>query len=122
MNSLGLFQFRSTARDRRDDLGRLEPIKTALAIALTSLDSEIAGISRRQDEAREQVCILIGSESAIYFEREAADEKILSVAERELMIATRRVAELRRQRETLGEADMTLQSLLESLERHSDSQ
>ena len=66
--------------------------------------------------------MLIGSETAIFFEREAADEKMLSAAECELMIATRRVAELQRQRERLREADMTVQSLLESLERHSDDQ
>ena len=66
--------------------------------------------------------MLIGAESGIYYEREAAEEKILSEAERDLMIATRRVAELERQRDRLREIDITLQSLFESLEPPADGQ
>jgi hypothetical protein len=110
-DSLGLFQFRSVDRDRRSDLARLEPIRTALAAALSSLDSEIAGIIERREAAREQVSMLIGSESGLYYEREAPEEKLLSAAERELMNATRRVAELERQRDRLREMDVTLKSL-----------
>jgi predicted RNase H-like nuclease (RuvC/YqgF family) len=113
MSYVGFFGFRSAERNKESDFARLAPTKSALVAALSSLESEITGLSRRREAAREQLCHLIGSESGIYYEREEAEESLLSKVERELMLATRRVAELQRQRDRLQKMDAILKSLFD---------
>jgi VanZ family protein len=95
-------RFRDKNRDLRNDLDRIEPIRDEFLRALSAIDHEEAGLTRRLEIARMYITELLGNEDGIYYERDPADEANLVEAEAQMMSAYRRIAELKTQRTLIG--------------------
>lgn len=90
-------RFRDDSRDRLTDYDRFRRLDRLLNDALASIEAESRGLSRRLDEARMQACVAIGTDDGLDGQREAADETRLVEAEAQMMMASRRLSDLRRQ-------------------------
>jgi hypothetical protein len=97
-------RFRSGDRDHATDRQRLEGVRTAIHAAIASIDQEAAGLKRRLDEASDRAASIAGTDDDGYLQRDAAEEKLLSEAERQMMGASRRLDDLRMQRQFFDRA------------------
>ncbi|MFY0104137.1 hypothetical protein ABTP95_20060, partial [Acinetobacter baumannii] len=84
-------RFRSGDRDSRADQARLDAIRAAIRLSITSLEQEEQGLKRRLDEAGCKAASIAGTEGTDYRERDPADEQLLAEAERQMMAAARRL-------------------------------
>ncbi|MFT3952979.1 MAG: hypothetical protein QM722_00615 [Piscinibacter sp.] len=88
-------RFRSGDRDEATDRARLALVRAAIDEAIASIDLEAAGVRRRLEEATARAAHLSGNDDLAGDTREAADERLLSEAERQLMGAARRLHDLK---------------------------
>jgi hypothetical protein len=90
-------RFRSTERDEATDQLRLDGIRAAIRHVIASVEREDEGLRRRIADAAGRASGLAGTEDGQGLAREAADEALLAEAERQLLAASARLADLREQ-------------------------
>ncbi len=95
-------KFRSSERDLRTDAKRLGALNKELGRALGSVERELGGLRSRLEEARSRTGLLMGNEDGIYFEREPETERLLALAEGQMMYAQQRVSDLESQKLVLA--------------------
>ena len=87
--------FRGQTRDAQADLQRSNMVWDAIAGALSSLDSEMAGLGRRVEELRGWIGGLVGTDGCEPSCRDIDAEADLTDAERQLLSGLTRLAHLR---------------------------
>jgi hypothetical protein len=87
------FRTRSPARDARTDHQRLDAIRSSITDAIESAKQEQQGLNQRLAMYQSRAAGLLDDTSA-YGERSAAEERLLSEAERNVIAATERLKQL----------------------------
>ena len=96
-------QFRSPSRDLDSDLKRLRKVRRALREAIDEATEDAAGLQKRLAIASERANLLMGDEA--YPHREAESDRLLRVAEVQLVRASDRLHQLTKQIEKLREVE-----------------
>lgn len=94
--------FRSPERDLQSDIQRIAPLRADIANALTGIEREREGLTRRLEEARLRAASLLGNEDGIYYEREPTEEQMLVEAETQMKHAEMRLQQLAAQQGMLS--------------------
>jgi prefoldin subunit 5 len=95
------FRTRSSSRDEHTDTRRLDAIAQAIKDAIRDIDGETAGLETRLKKARDSAATLAGNEPFEHADRDSETERQLSEAENAMSLATKRIAQLKAQREHL---------------------
>lgn len=104
-------RFRSHTRDKQANLARVSTIRAATSAAMLTAESEAAGLKRRVEEVRVSIALALGNEDGIYFEREAEDEKGITLLEAQLLTGERRLQELDLQLQKLAQISRLLDEI-----------
>jgi hypothetical protein len=88
------FRVRSLERDDDADARRLSSIERPLSIAIAEAKSELEGLRRRLESARQRASVLVGDEPFESGDREPENEQLLLEAEEHLIAGERRVRQL----------------------------
>ena len=88
------FRVRSLERDDDADARRLGSIERPLSIAIAEAKSEMEGLRRRIESARQRASVLLGDEPFESSNRESGHEQLLIEAEQHLIAGERRIRQL----------------------------
>jgi hypothetical protein len=88
------FKVRSFKRDNSADARRLSSIEQTLSAAIAEANSEMEGLRRRLESARQRASVLVGDETFESCDREPENEQLLLEAEEHLIAGERRVRQL----------------------------
>jgi hypothetical protein len=88
------FRVRSLERNDEADARRLRSIERPLSIAMAEAQSEMEGLRRRLELARQRASVLVGDEPFESCDREPENEQLLLEAEEHLTVGERRVRQL----------------------------
>jgi hypothetical protein len=105
------FLFRSPERDRRSDEQRTASIRDAIDRAVLGAEQELAGLTKRLEDCRDQAASLLGTESE-GFTRDRREEAGLKEAEARLLTAELRVKALKSHLATIRNIDGTVRQIL----------
>jgi aspartate oxidase len=88
------FRFRSGSRDQKSDSARISSVRTAIQLSIKSAESELAGLSRRLQQAMAEAAAAYESADEEYSARDSAQEKCIAAAESRLVAAQQRSTSL----------------------------
>lgn len=108
-------RFRGPDRDRETDVARMDAVGSSIGAALASVDAEIAGLTRRRDEALQRANCLVGTADACEYGRDEDEERGLVAAEVEIRNANLRLTSLNAQRRMLADLEFSFRTASASL-------